>query len=132
MIIGYHFVVKLKERHSDAVLRVVREAGRPVSADEILDLLRDTGIGIATVYRAVKKAIADGVLVRVELPNAAARFEPAELPHHHHFACGTCDKVFDIHGCPPGIDALAPDGFIIQGHEIVLRGVCVDCVEGTA
>jgi len=129
VIIGYHVAVSLKERHSDAILRAIHEAGRPVSVNEILDILSDTGIGIATVYRAVKKATADGILARVELPNAAARFEPAGLPHHHHFACGTCDKVFGINGCPRGLDALAPDGFVIHGHEIVLRGLCGECAD---
>lgn len=132
MIIDYHLAVSTRERHPDAVLRTIREAGRPVSVDEIHEMLLDTGIGIATVYRAVKKAVADGVLSRVELPNSAARFEPAELPHHHHFACGSCNKVYDIHGCPLGIDGLVPDGFQMDGHEIVLHGTCVDCVEQSA
>jgi Fur family ferric uptake transcriptional regulator len=127
VITDYHFFVSLVERHPEAVLRVVREAARPITADEIHEFLSETGIGIATVYRAVNKAVSEGKLARVELPNAAARFELAELPHHHHFECGFCKKVYDIHGCLPGINDLAPQGFLVQSHDILLRGTCKDC-----
>jgi len=74
--------------------------------------------------------------VRVDLPGQAARFEAPcaqrsahahEHHHHHHFHCTVCDRVFPIHGCPSGIDLLAPAGFRVEQHELTLRGRCADC-----
>ncbi|MCA9272734.1 MAG: transcriptional repressor [Phycisphaerales bacterium] len=113
--------------HRDAVLGLIRSLGRPVSADEIRDALRETGIGIATVYRIVNKAVEEGDLAKVELPGAPARFEPADLPHHHHFECDACKRVYDVPGCAKGVTGLAPEGFAVESHEIILRGTCREC-----
>lgn len=129
MIISYHIPVAPRSRYTDEILRVVREAGRPVSVDEIREALHATGVGTATIYRVVNGCVEDAHLVRVELPNAAARFEPAGLPHHHHFECGSCRRVYDVPGCAKGVANLAPAGFEVSDHEILLKGTCADCLE---
>ncbi len=113
--------------HREAVIGLIRSLGRPVSADEIRDGLRESGIGIATVYRIVNKAAEEGEIIRVELPGAPARYEPADLPHHHHFECDACKRVYDVPGCASGVSNLAPEGFAVESHEIILRGTCPDC-----
>ncbi|MFI4872877.1 MAG: Fur family transcriptional regulator [Phycisphaerales bacterium JB058] len=113
--------------HREAVIGLIRSLGRPVSADEIRDGLRESGIGIATVYRIVNKAAEEGEIIRVELPGAPARYEPADLPHHHHFECDACKRVYDVPGCASGVSSLAPEGFAVESHEIILRGTCPDC-----
>ena len=113
--------------HREAVIGLIRSLGRPVSADEIRDGLRESGIGIATVYRIVNKAAEEGEIIRVELPGAPARYEPADLPHHHHFECDACKRVYDVPGCASGVASLAPEGFAVESHEIILRGTCPDC-----
>lgn len=113
--------------HREAVLGTIRHAGRPLCVDEIRDSLRDSGIGTATVYRIVNRAVEAGDVMRVELPGAPARFEPTGLPHHHHFECDSCRRVFDVPGCAKGIGGLAPAGFDVTSHEIILRGQCRDC-----
>ncbi len=107
---------------------------RPLSPQEALEVAQRTvpGLGIATVYRAIKRFVSDGVLVPVELPGAASRYELAGLGHHHHFQCRGCDRVYDVEGCPPRIAELAPEGFELEAHEIVLHGLCADCSETTS
>ncbi len=104
-------------------------SGRPLSPQEALEVAQAfvPGLGIATVYRAIKRFLADGVLVPVELPGAPSRYELAGLDHHHHFFCRACDKVFDVEGCPPRVSELTPDGFELEAHEIVLHGRCAVC-----
>jgi Fur family ferric uptake transcriptional regulator len=36
--------------------------------------------------------------------------------------------VYEIRGCPKGLLALAPRGFVVDGHEVVLYGRCEACL----
>ena len=113
-----------------AALRAVLEAAdRPLTAQEVCDRAQAEapGLGIATVYRNVKRFVADGWLAAVDLPGEPTRYERADLGHHHHFQCESCGKVFDIHGCPGGVRALVPEGFELHRHEIVMYGRCDGC-----
>lgn len=113
--------------HREGVLGAIQHARRPLSVDEIRAELAASGIGTATVYRILNRAVTAGELRRVELPGAPARFEPADLPHHHHFECDSCRRVFDVPGCAHGLASLTPKGFEVESHEIILRGQCPEC-----
>ncbi|MHC4960338.1 MAG: Fur family transcriptional regulator [Planctomycetota bacterium] len=114
----------------EAIRQAIEAADRPLSPQEILGLAqRDVPqLGIATVYRSVKALLEEGWVREVELPGAPSRYEVADKRHHHHFHCRQCDRVFDLHGCPPGVGGLAPQGFAVESHEIILYGVCRECV----
>lgn len=113
-----------------AIRRVFLETGRPLTPEEVVDEGQRFAatLGIATVYRNVKRLAEDGWLVAVELPGAPVRYERADRPHHHHFVCGTCEQAYDVEGCPPDIESLAPRGFQVESHEVVLYGTCAACV----
>ncbi len=58
---------------------------------------------------------------------------PAAQPHHHHhFHCMVCDQVIPIHGCPGAMQDLAPPGFEVRDHALVLLGRCAACVGAQA
>jgi len=118
-----------RTQQREAIRRTFEETARPLAPQEILQLAieRAPGMGIATVYRTVKKFLSDGLIQVVELPGAPNRYELTGLDHHHHFCCRNCDRVFDIDGCPEHVADLAPEGFEIESHEIVLYGVCSGC-----
>lgn len=112
-----------------AIREAIEAAGRPLSPQEILVLAQADvpGLGIATVYRSVKSLLEQGWIAEVELPGGASRYEVADKAHHHHFHCTKCDRVFDFAGCPPDLKKLAPRGFSVRSHEIILYGVCREC-----
>ena len=85
------------------------------------------GIGLATVYRSLKALIEAGDVAVVTLPGDTPRYELAHLHHHHHFHCRACGGVFEVEGCPGDLAALAPSGFAVDGHEVVLYGRCARC-----
>lgn len=121
-------------RQRAAIRTAIETAGRPLSPAEVLAAAQREvpGLGIATVYRAINGLLDDGTVVAVELPGAPPRYEPARLTHHHHFRCHSCDRVYEVHGCPRGIAALTPEGFELDGHELVLYGRCGACVAAPA
>src|SRR6266702_2192148 len=129
-------------RNGGARRAVIELLGRQhccLTAQEIFDQLRAEGrrVGTASVYRALEQLTKDGFVQRIDVGAGAARFEPihADGEHHHHLVCDDCGKV----------EAFADDeleralrkvegktGYMVAGHDVVLRGACRDCVPATA
>lgn len=113
----------------EAILRVLANADRPLSPGEIhrKAAARRPGLGIATVYRTIRGMLDAGQLASVDLPGSPSRYELAGKTHHHHFHCRRCDRVYEVDDCPGSLRDLAPDGFRVEDHEVVLYGVCRAC-----
>ena len=109
------------------VLRALGAADGPLSARELWSRLSGTGVGIATVYRALQRGVEEGTLESVETLGGGIRYEPKDREHHHHFLCSSCDHAFDLFGCVEGLESLVPNGFRMTGHEVVLLGTCNAC-----
>jgi Fur family transcriptional regulator, ferric uptake regulator len=84
------------------------------------------GLGIATVYRALRILIDMGEVEVVEIPGAPPHYERKHPHHHHHFLCENCQQVFEVEACASGIDQLAPAGFTVKRHSLTLYGTCND------
>ena len=114
-----------------AILDAIDEAPGPLAIDEIHARAKQSqpGLGLATVYRAVRQFEASGQLVCVILPDGKPRYEAADLDHHHHFRCRSCDHVFDLSFCPVELPkgSTLPGGFVVESHELTLSGRCPAC-----
>ncbi len=121
-------------RQRTAIRDAIHDAGAPVSPKEILELAQSrlAGLGMATVYRTLKMLAEAGVVQQVEIPGESPRYELAGKAHHHHFYCRPCGKVFEVDGCPGDFADLAPKGFMLEGHELVLFGACDRCSKVSA
>jgi Fur family ferric uptake transcriptional regulator len=117
-------------RQREAIREVIRRADRPLSPREILDRTQRelANISLATVYRTVRTLLEQHEITQVDLPGESPRYEPAGKGHHHHFHCRACGRAFDLTGCPGPLDAYAPDGYEVDGHELTLTGRCPACV----
>ena len=128
-------VTPTRNRRNTAQQRAIRDAIRnaegPLSTGEIHEIAtKDSpGLGIRTVYRVVGRLLEDGEITTVVMPGRADRYELTEIAasHHHHFHCKRCDRLFDVQGCPGHLERMVPDGFILDGHEITLNGLCARC-----
>jgi Fur family transcriptional regulator, ferric uptake regulator len=124
-------------RQRDAVLTAIEAAGRALTPGEILALAQGTvaSLNLSTIYRQLGALQREARIVKVLLPGQAPRFEAAcdrgrdAAHHHHHFHCNACDRVFALHACPGPMQELAPAGFVVEAHEITLRGRCAACSE---
>lgn len=112
-----------------AILRALEEAERPLDPQEILSAAKShvPGLGIATVYRAIKNFVTEGVLKPVELPGDSIRYEKAGREHHHHFHCRDCGRVYEVDNCSFDVSIELPRGFRLESHEMVLYGTCAAC-----
>ena len=64
-------------KQRDAIRRAIQEAGRPLSAAEVLSLagLYAPGLGIATVYRTLSHFLEEGSVAAVPIPGEPPRYE---------------------------------------------------------
>ena len=118
----------------EAVVRALAEFGCGASARDISDVLRErgTGIGLASVYRALELLDSLGLVQRFEVGEGTARYEPA-LPtgeHHHHLVCDSCGDVtaFEDEALERAIRRLARRvEYAVDAHDVTLRGECPAC-----
>lgn len=91
---------------------------------------RRPGIGYSTVYRALDRLCALGLVAEVRVPGgASAVYEPARTDHAH-FLCTGCGRVDDVDYAlaPAEVEALAAARGIEVSHAVLtLRGVCARC-----
>jgi len=123
-------------RQKTAIQAAIESAQRPLSAQEILEQasLQVTQLGIATVYRNLKSLVLEEKVQVVTLPGENPRYESNAIAnhHHHHFQCTNCQRVFDVHDCPGDLKRMAPQGFVVEHHELTLYGRCADCNIGAS
>ncbi|NUZ06690.1 Fur family transcriptional regulator [Piscinibacter koreensis] len=117
-------------RQRAAIREAIAQADRPLLPLEVLEAaqLQAPGLGIATVYRNLKALVQEGELQPVSLPGENLRYELFGRPHHHHFQCAQCNRVFEVHACPGDLSKLAPAGFVVDDHELTLYGRCKECL----
>jgi Fur family ferric uptake transcriptional regulator len=118
-----------KTRQRAAIRDAFERVSRPLSPQQVLDAaqIEVEGLGIATVYRNIKGLLEEGWLSAVPLPAGVTVYERAGKPHHHHFHCDRCSRVFELTGCISDINRLAGRRFSVRRHEVVLYGLCADC-----
>jgi Fur family ferric uptake transcriptional regulator len=116
-------------RQRRAIRRTLKETGHPLSPKELLDAAREhvAELGIATVYRNLRTLQDEGSVSAVEIPGQPPRYELAGKEHHHHFHCRSCDRLLELEGCTGNLGSVAPDGFRVEAHEVVLYGLCDAC-----
>jgi len=114
-----------------AILRALRAADGPLTVHEILERAQGLvpKLGIATVYRTVHLLLEVGRIASVTLPDGEPRYEIAQVPHHCHFRCRTCGRVYALPLCASAVadGTLLPSGFLVEGHSVALHGLCTAC-----
>ncbi len=116
-----------------AVIELLAEQSCALSAYEIEAQLvaRKRAVGRASIYRVLDELEALGVVSKVELGQGQARYEPVRPEHHHHhLVCDSCGAVipFDDRPLELAVTAISKRvDFAVEGHEIVLHGLCAAC-----
>lgn len=118
-------------RQREAIRSAFERADRPLSPSEALTLAAEQvpAMGISTVYRTIAALVDEGWLKTVSLPGQPDRYETAGRRHHHHFHCTLCGGVFEVQACPGDLSAMAPKGFRVLDHEVILSGWCRACAK---
>ena len=121
--------MKRKTSQRNAIQEVFRKTDRPLGIEEILEAgrLAVGSLNQATVYRNLKLLVEKGWLKKIHTPELGTLYEIAGKEHHHHFQCRSCDRLFEIPGCAFNERSPTPPGFLTEGHEVFLFGLCAGC-----
>lgn len=113
-------------------------SGEHLCAEEIYKILseKNTGIGIATVYRTLSMLEKLKFITRINLDDGCIRYQlsdPNAKHEHHHLICECCGCIQDIKDdLLESLEklVLAENGFHVHNHKVKLYGVCKKCYKG--
>lgn len=120
----------------EAILNMLREHGRPLSAREIFHALsgpRGKDCALATIYRSMHLLESMGMVKKFDLGSGGARFEllpEGDDGHHHHLVCTNCSDVREIDDCfPEELERriATQSGFKAVTHRLEFFGLCPRC-----
>ncbi len=122
-----------RSRTRDAVVATFLAVPGHVSVDELSDRVResDSGIGHATVYRALRLLAECGLAEAHDFGDGVTRYEPVRKNcHHDHLVCTSCGAILEFEN--PEIEALQREvatshRFTTETHKLELYGVCARC-----
>lgn len=115
------------------VLNAVNQSGNHPTAEEVYKriLVSYPGISKATVYRNLASLADDRLILKLNIPGAADKYDRSTHTHYHAI-CRQCGMFFDIDiGNLPGIDLRDADlkDFTLDGYEILFKGTCKACMD---
>ncbi|MFT4052728.1 MAG: transcriptional repressor [Microbacterium sp.] len=122
----------------DRVRAALGDAAGFVSAQDLHATLRDdnTGIGLATVYRALATLAASGEADQLQSPDGEAIYRACSTTgHHHHLICRSCGTAVEIEAREVEQWAqrtAATHGFTRAEHVVDIFGLCEVCAAGAA
>ena len=116
----------------DAVYELLSSSHRhDWTSSAVLDELREQEVAAdrSSVFRALGRLEQEGLVLRFDLGDGVARYEPAGA-HHEHVRCEHCGAVAAVPGCavaPVRSNVEERTGFRLTGHQVLFTGVCPAC-----
>lgn len=112
------------------ILQALREAARPLTAEEIHATLAANGANLSTVYRTLATLTQKGLLIKTVRQNGTADYQPGGEHHCHEMVCTHCGERAPLPGCPlreMSRRLEAATGYHVTGHSLEFTGVCPRC-----
>lgn len=120
-------------RQREIIFDTLRRHAIHPTAERLYNIIKgeqpDSNIGIATVYRNLRRMANSGSIKKISGLEDAEHFDH-NTHTHYHFLCKKCNKVFDIDAkvAPEIIENTQKEtGFIIDSYDVVFHGICKDC-----
>ena len=120
-------------RQREIIFDTLRRHAIHPTAERLYNIIKgeqpDSNIGIATVYRNLRRMANSGSIKKISGLEDAEHFDH-NTHTHYHFLCKKCNRVFDIDAkvAPEIIEKKKKEtGFIINSYDIVFHGICKDC-----
>lgn len=114
------------------MVRYIFKKHNHFDADQLIEEIKREGLQVsrATVYRTLNKLVDAGLLRRLELGPRTYYEHDYGYPQHEHLYCLKCHRVTEFQ--IPNMDDTLRDvcrqhQFQMEGHSLILRGVCADC-----
>jgi len=126
-------VAQRQTRQRAEILALLDEVEEFRSAQQLHDMLRaqGSGVGLATVYRAVQSLAEAGDIDVLRTQDGESVYRRCQRrTHHHHLVCRTCGRTVEIEAAQAeswAAQVAALHGFDDVEHTIELIGTCAQC-----
>lgn len=110
------------------VFDILKDAKKPLSAEDISHALSNNKIDLSTIYRSIDYFDNNNLLLRFHFGNKSYYFLNTSN-HHHYFVCTNCLAMHEIK-CylNDTISQLENENnFTVSNHEINIYGICQEC-----
>jgi len=111
-----------------SILDIMYEAEHFLSAEQVNDIIRqrDSNIGIATVYRNLKKMVAQGLISEVSWKNV--KYYTRHPFSNAFFVCEKCGRMLRIDIPITDQDYLSGEiGMPVNRWKMQFEGICEEC-----
>ena len=113
------------------ILKVLIEAGKPLSQDQIAQLSEKKHFDKVTIYRTLESLLDVGLVHKVFMDKRARHYELShnctESQCHPHFTCTSCGDTTCLTGILLPMAKSPHKGFIIRRQQVRLEGLCPAC-----
>ena len=101
------------------------------SADTIFNDLKkkNPSLSRTTVYNTVDMLEEHGIIQALTISDTEHRYDFDPRPHHHHFLCERCKRIFDIEVACPHMDKMLCGEHKVEKVHGYFKGVCKDCLQ---
>jgi Fur family peroxide stress response transcriptional regulator len=86
------------------------------------------GLSRTSIYNTMTTMENVGLIRKLTTEGNELRYD-ADTRNHGHFKCESCGEVFDIEIDLPEPNAAALKGFEISRQDLLIWGLCPDCVK---
>lgn len=110
------------------ILRLIRESGGHLTADEIYQRAKTEmpGIALATVYNNLIRLSEEGEIKKITFRDRTDRYDKSHIPHIH-LICDGCGKVCD-HPSEGLLEEMEKRlGFPVREYELGIHYLCNEC-----
>lgn len=116
-------------KQKQEILQVVSGVNCHMTAEEVHQALvaRDSGIGIATVYRNLNRLVEANIISRIA-DREICYYDGNSTPHYH-LRCMVCNKFEDAPLAYLDLldQSLVEKGIGVRGHSITFDWICPSC-----
>lgn len=121
-------------RQREIILDTLKENVVHPTAEYLYSVLKsrgDSNISLATLYRNLNQLADKGVIKKIDGLETSSHYDH-NVHEHYHFICEKCRRVFDV-SSDVAVDVVKKTeqetGFLVKNHDIILSGICKDCLE---
>jgi Fur family ferric uptake transcriptional regulator len=116
----------------EAILEALGDAGDGLPLALLLarGRRRLPGLGERTAERTIGLLVESGAVDAISRPGGEVVYRLCGHGHHHHLVCTSCGSVAELGQCDVAdwaADQAARTGFLVQGHEVTVHGICASC-----
>jgi len=117
-------------------LKVLLQADKPLSREQIASRLGKAGLNKVTIYRALESFVRAGLVHKAFLHHRTWHFELAhnctESQCHPHFTCNDCGDTQCLAELSLPMVKGLKKGFVMHRQRVQLEGLCPACGEKKA